>query len=139
MNVHRPDTTDLILAQLNTTFLIIPDEWQATSIPVDHTIGKAAYLFSQIKPEREKEWREQFGGAEARRAKEEQAAKAAAKKAEKERKKAAKAAKKSGSGNEGVGEGVEAAEKGGQGKQPASGTAVEEAAEGVKQVSLQTS
>lgn len=77
---YLPDTTKSILAQLNTSFLVIPDEWEARSLPVGHKIGKAAYLFSQIKPEREQEWREQFGGAEARKAKEEKAAKAAAKK-----------------------------------------------------------
>ncbi|KAL1612460.1 putative methionine--tRNA ligase, cytoplasmic protein rar1 [Paraconiothyrium brasiliense] len=129
---YMPDTTTSILAQLNASFLTIPDEWEARSLPVGHKIGKAAYLFSQIKPEREQEWREQFGGEEARKAKEEKAAKAAAKKAEKERKKAKKAAAK-------VGEGVEASEKGGKGEIPAEKTAVEEVAEGVKQTSLQSS
>ncbi|KAF2466951.1 methionyl-tRNA synthetase [Lindgomyces ingoldianus] len=128
---YMPATTDLILQQLNTTFLIIPDLWEAKSLPVGHTIGKAVYLFSKIKPEKEQEWREQFGGDEARKAKEEKAAKAAAKRAEKERKKAKKAAAK-------IGEGVESAEKGGQGEQPVSGTVVEEVMDGVKQVSLQT-
>ena len=132
----RPDTTDLVLQQLNTTFLIIPDDWQAKSIPVGHTIGKAAYLFSQIKPEKELEWREQFGGDEAKKAKEEKAAKAAAKKAEKERKKAKKAASKNEDGSEG--KGVEAAEKAGSAKETEK-TAEEEVAEGVKQVVLQTS
>jgi methionyl-tRNA synthetase len=73
---------------------------------------------------------------EARKEKEEKAAKAAAKKAEKERKKAKKAAAKSG---EGVGEGVEATEKGGKGSLPAEGTAVDEVSKGVEQTSLQTS
>jgi methionyl-tRNA synthetase len=107
--------------------LIIPDKWEGSSLPVGHKIGTAGYLFSQIKAEREQEWREQFGGAEARKAKEEQAKKAAAKKAEKERKKARKAAS----------QGVEAAEKGQSG--PAAGTAEEEMSYGVEQVSLQTS
>lgn len=92
-----------------------------------HKIGTAGYLFSQIKPEKEQEWREQFGGEEARKAKEEKARKAAAKKAEKERKKAKKAEAK----------GVEAAEKGTDG--PAAKTAEEEVARGVEQVTLQTS
>jgi len=127
---YMPVTTDSILNQLNTTFLTIPDVWESSTIPVGHTIGKAAYLFSQIKAEKEQEWREEFGGAEARKAKEEQAAKAAAKKAEKERKKAAKAAKKAGEGT------VEAGEKGGP---EAVKTAVEEATEGVHKVTLQTS
>jgi methionyl-tRNA synthetase len=124
---NRPETTANILSQLNAEFLIIPDNWEARSLPVNHKIGKAGYLFSQIKPEKEQEWREQFGGEEARKAKEEKAKKAAAKKAEKERKKAKKAA----------GKGVEAAEKGKDG--PAEKTAVEEVASGVEQVSLQTS
>jgi methionyl-tRNA synthetase len=37
---------------------------------VGHKIGTAGYLFTQIKAEKEVEWREQFGGAEARKAKE---------------------------------------------------------------------
>ncbi|KAF2272722.1 methionyl-tRNA synthetase [Westerdykella ornata] len=131
---YLPQTSESILQQLNASFLTIPDTWDSNTIPVGHTIGKAAYLFSQIKPEKEQEWREEFGGAEARKAKEEQAAKAAAKKAEKERKKAAKAAKKAG---EGTADGtVEAAEKGGA---AATKTALEEVSEGVHQVSLQTS
>lgn len=99
-------------------------------MPVGHKIGTAGYLFSQIKPEKEQEWREQFGGEEARKAKEEKARKAAAKKAEKERKKAKKAAG-------GSSQGVEAAEKGQDG--PTTKTAEEEVARGVEQVSLQTS
>jgi methionyl-tRNA synthetase len=135
----RPATTDLILKQLNASFLIIPDKWEARSIPVGHTIGAPAYLFSQIKPEREHEWREQFGGVEARKVKEEKAAKAAAKKADKERKKAKKAAAKEDTAGEGVGEGVEASEKGGKGSLPVEGTAVDEVAKGVAQTSLQSS
>ncbi|KAF2002627.1 methionyl-tRNA synthetase [Amniculicola lignicola CBS 123094] len=134
---YMPDTTTSILTQLAAPFLIIPDTWEARSLPPGHTIGKAAYLFSQIPASKEQEWREQFGGAEARKAKEEKAAKAAAKKAEKERKKAKKAAAKT--EGEGVGEGVEAVEKGGLGKSPGGKSVVEEVGEGVEQVSLQTS
>ncbi|KAF2184462.1 methionyl-tRNA synthetase [Zopfia rhizophila CBS 207.26] len=134
---YMPDTCDLILQQLNASFLIIPDVWTPDSIKADHKIGKAAYLFSNIKLEKEQEWREQFGGDEARKAKEEKAAKSAAKKAEKERKKAKKAAAKNVESK--VGEGVESAEKGGRGEVPAEKTAVEVVGEGVKQVSLQTS
>ncbi|KAF2204723.1 methionyl-tRNA synthetase [Delitschia confertaspora ATCC 74209] len=128
---YLPDTTDLILSQLQKPLLLIPDTWETTSIEPGHVIGKAAYLFSNIKPEKETEWREQFGGDEARKAKEEKAAKAAAKKAEKERKKAKKAAGRA------EAKGVETAEKGADGL--AEKTAVEEVSEGVKQVSLQTS
>jgi methionyl-tRNA synthetase len=127
--IPRPETTKNILNQLNAEFLIIPDNWEAKSLPVNHKIGKAAYLFSQIKPEKEQEWREQFGGEEARKAKEEKARKAAAKKADKERKKAKKAASKA--------EGVEAAEKGKDG--PADKKAEEAITSGVEQVTLQTS
>ncbi|KAF2732433.1 methionyl-tRNA synthetase [Polyplosphaeria fusca] len=137
---YMPATTASILQQLDLPFFTIPDDWQAKSIPVGHTLGKAAYLFSQIKPEKEQEWRELFGGDEARKAKEEKAAKAAAKKAEKERKKAKKAAAKEprgGEGGEGESKGVEAAEKGGA--EQTIKTAEEEVADGVKQVSLQTS
>jgi len=126
---YMPDTTAAILSQLNAKFLIIPDKWEAQSLPVGHKIGTAGYLFTQIKPEKEQEWREQFGGEEARKAKEEKAKKAAAKKAEKERKKAKKAA--------GADKGVEAAEKGQDG--PAAKTAEEEVSRGVEQISLQTS
>ncbi len=136
MTSFRPDTTDSILSQLNTKFLTIPDVWEAQSILVGHKIGTAGYLFSQIKAEKEQEWREQFGGEEARRAKAEKAQKAAAKKAEKERKKAKKAAAAGGSSAD-VGKGVEAAEKGRDG--PAAKTAEEEISSGVEQVSLQTS
>lgn len=138
---HRPGTTDLILKQLNASFLIIPDVWEARSIPVGHTIGKATYLFSNIKPEKEQEWREQFGGEEARKAKEEKAAKAAAKKAEKERKKAKKAAAKADGhvvGGE-VGKGVEASEKGGKNEVPPAEAEIDAVREGVEQVTLQTS
>jgi len=134
----RPNTTALILSQLDKPLLLIPDPntWTASSIEPGHKIGKAAYLFSNIKPEKETEWRELFGGDEARKAKEEKARKAAAKKAEKERKKAKKAA-----GKEDVGKGVESAEKGavegvGGGAEK---EAVESVAEGVKQVTLQSS
>lgn len=129
MLLFRPDTTKGILAQLDAKFLVIPDSWEARSLPVGHKIGSAGYLFSQIKPEKEQEWREQFGGEEARKAKEEKARKAAAKKADKERKKAKKASE--------AGKSVEAAEKGQDG--PAGKTAEEEVSRGVEQVSLQTS
>lgn len=128
LTLQRPDTTASILSQLNAEFLIIPDDWRARSLPVGHKIGIAGYLFSQIKAEKEQEWREQFGGEEARKAKDEKARKAAAKKADKERKKAKKAAGP---------QGVEAAEKGQDG--PATKTAEEEVSRGVEQVSLQTS
>lgn len=133
---YMPATSALILEQLNMPLLIIPDLWEADSIKPNHKIGQAAHLFSVIKPEKEKEWRELFGGEEARKAKAEKEAKAAAKKAEKERKKAAKAAAKDGGAK---GESVEAIEKGGKETLPGEKTAVEEVSERVKQVVLQSS
>jgi len=139
---YMPATTQSILQQLSAELLIIPDEWHGDSIKPGHKIGKAAYLFSQIKPEKEKEWREMFGGEEARKAKMEKEAKAAARKADKDKKKAKKAEGK----NEGAkdlkadaGKGVEAVEKDGVQSDPKAGTAVEEVTQGTKQVTLQTS
>jgi methionyl-tRNA synthetase len=57
------------------------------------SIGKAAYLFTQIKPEKEKEWREAFGGEEVRKQRELEAAKKEEKKAAKKKKQAEKAKK----------------------------------------------
>ena len=130
---YMPATATSILEQLNTELLIIPDEWRGDSIKPGHKIGKAAYLFSQIKPDKEKEWREMFGGEELKKAKAEKEAKAAAKKAEKEKKKAKKAAGKP------AGDSVEAVEKDGAQSKAEAGTAVEEVTEGTKQVTLQTS
>ncbi|WPG98545.1 Hypothetical protein R9X50_00133700 [Acrodontium crateriforme] len=132
---YMPATARSILEQLQAEPLIIPDEWHADSIKANHKIGKAAHLFKTIKPEKEKEWRELFGGQELQKQKEAEAAKKAAKKAEKDRKKAKKAAERAA----GAKEGVEAAEKGGVQSDPRAGDALEEVTEGTKQVSLQTS
>ncbi|KAF1986656.1 methionyl-tRNA synthetase [Aulographum hederae CBS 113979] len=133
---YMPSTATSILAQLNTTAIQIPDTWSADTINPGHTIGKAAYLFSQIKPEKEQEWKEMFGGSELQKAKEEAAAKAAAKKAEKQAKKDKKAAAKAAGGGEGK-TSVEDADKGG--KTGGEKTALEEVTDGVKQATLQTS
>ncbi|KAL3496755.1 Methionyl-tRNA synthetase [Aspergillus germanicus] len=76
-----PDTAKLINAQLRSEPMPIPDYWNAESIKPGHEIGKAAYLFSKIEPERAQEWRESFGGQEAQKLKEEEAARKAEKKA----------------------------------------------------------
>jgi methionyl-tRNA synthetase len=76
-----PDTANSINAQLRSEPRLVPDSWSADSIKPGHEIGKAAYLFSNIKPERAQEWRESFGGQEAQKLKEEEAARKAAKKA----------------------------------------------------------
>ncbi|PKS12771.1 hypothetical protein jhhlp_000982 [Lomentospora prolificans] len=76
-----PETAAGILAQLKAEPIPIPDTWMGDSIKAGHEIGKAAYLFSNIKPEKGVEWRESFGGDEVKKAKEEAAAKKAKKKA----------------------------------------------------------
>ena len=126
---YLPATSRSILDQLQTDLLIIPDSWKAESIPAHHKIGRAQHLFKNIKPEKEQEWRELFGGQEQKKVKEAEAAKKAAKKAEKDRKKAKKAAEKS----------VEAVEKDGAETNPSVEDAVEEVTEGVRQVGLPSS
>jgi len=87
---YMPDTAKSINVQLNTEPILIPDHWSANTIKPEHVIGKAAHLFNIIKPEKGLEWREMFGSDEAKREKEEIAAKKAAQKAAKKAKKAAK-------------------------------------------------
>lgn len=129
---YLPATTRSILSQLQSELLIIPDNWEANSIPGGHKIGKAAHLFKTIKPEKEKEWKEMFGGQEVQKMKAEKEAKAAARKADKERKKAKRAAEKEKAG-------VEGAEKGSVASDPKAGDALEEVTKGTEQVTLQTS
>jgi methionyl-tRNA synthetase len=129
---YLPATTRSILSQLQSELLIIPDNWEANSIPGGHKIGKAAHLFKTIKPEKEKEWKEMFGGQEVQKMKAEKEAKAAARKADKERKKAKRAAEKEKAG-------VEGAEKGNVASDPKAGDALEEVTKGTEQVTLQTS
>ncbi|KAB8621934.1 hypothetical protein FH972_026043 [Carpinus fangiana] len=131
---YMPSTCESILRQLNLEMLIIPDKWEAASVPAGHKINPAEYLFSQIKPEKEQEWREMFGGEEARKQREEKAAKAAAKKAEKNRKKEKKAA-----AAKVEGESVESVEKDGAQKLDEAPRGVEEVTKGVHQASLQPS
>ncbi|KAJ0423638.1 Methionyl-tRNA synthetase [Aspergillus carlsbadensis] len=76
-----PGTANSINAQLRSKPVLIPDPWSADSVKTGHEIGKAAYLFSNIKLERAQEWRKSFGGQEAQKLKEEEAARKAAKKA----------------------------------------------------------
>lgn len=78
---YMPDTAASINEQLKTEALLIPDTWSADTIKPGHVVGKAAYLFSNIKPEKAEEWREMFGSDEVKKAKEEAAAKKAKKKA----------------------------------------------------------
>lgn len=91
-----PATSRSILEQLDSPFLQIPDKWTSTDIKPGHKIAKAKYLFTQINPVKEQEWREMYGGTQAERAKkdEETAKKVAQKTAKKAADKAKKAAKK---------------------------------------------
>ncbi|KAL9058553.1 MAG: hypothetical protein Q9162_001708 [Coniocarpon cinnabarinum] len=132
---YMPDTAASMNKQLNTEPLIIPDTWSADSIKPNHALGKADYLFKQIKPEKETEWREMFGGEEAKKAKEEEAKKKAAKKADKLAKKEKK------KGEAGGQPSVESVEKGGAQKlsEPPKENGVDEVTEGVHQAALQTS
>lgn len=92
---YLPATSKSILEQLQAPFLPIPDHWTGDDIKAGHEIGKAKYLFSQIDPKKEEEWRAMFGGTQAERLKkDEEAAKAAAKKAASKAKKAEKKVRK---------------------------------------------
>ncbi|KAG0652440.1 Methionyl-tRNA synthetase [Hyphodiscus hymeniophilus] len=94
---YVPSTAVSINEQLNAPLANIPEKWSPGALASGHKIGKAAYLFTTIKPEKEKEWREKYGGTQESRLKEEQdkAKKAADKARDKERKKARKEAAKS--------------------------------------------
>ncbi|KAL8711553.1 MAG: hypothetical protein Q9220_003963 [cf. Caloplaca sp. 1 TL-2023] len=92
---YLPATSRSILEQLQAPFLVIPDHWTADDIKPRHRIGQAKYLFSQIDPKKEDEWRTLFGGTQAERLKkEEEAARTAAKKAAAKARKAERKSKK---------------------------------------------
>jgi methionyl-tRNA synthetase len=82
---YMPGTSKSILEQLNAKPLSIPETFAFNTIPVGHKIGAPAYLFTNIKAEKAAEWRDQFGGEAARKAKEEAARLAAEKKASKKK------------------------------------------------------
>lgn len=84
-----PAISASICSQVSLDTVLIPDVWLANTIKPGHRIGEARKLFEPIKPEKEQEWREQFGGEEARRQREEKAAKAARNKLNKAKKKQA--------------------------------------------------
>ena len=94
---YMPSTATSITEQLNAPLSNIPDKWAPGALASGHKIGKAAYLFTNIKPEKEFEWRKEFGGTQEARLKEEQekVKKAADKARDKEKKKARKEAAKS--------------------------------------------
>ena len=131
---YLPATSRAILAQLRAAPQpAIPDHWRADAIAPGHAVGPARHLFAVIRPEREREWRDRFGGDELMKVKAAEAAKKAARKADKERKRARKAAERGGR------PGVESVEKDGAQTNPAAGEALEEVTDGVRQVTLQTS
>ncbi|TAQ87451.1 hypothetical protein B7494_g4229 [Chlorociboria aeruginascens] len=78
---YMPQTAKSMNTQLHADPLPILDYWNADSIKPGHEIGKAAYLFSPIKPEKGQEWREIFGSEEVKKVKEEEATRKATKKA----------------------------------------------------------
>lgn len=93
---YLPATSKSILEQLQASHLVIPDSWTANYIKPGHVIGKAKYLFTQIDPKKEDEWRSMYGGTQAERLrKEDAAAKVAARKAAAKAKKAEQKTKKS--------------------------------------------
>ena len=144
---YLPTTSASICTQLNISAsypLTIPDAFEADVLSPGHKLGTAAYLFSQIKPEMEAKWREDFGGDEARRQRQEKAEKAAKKKADKERKKQSKSQNQNQNKIEGKAEdvqlkSVEATDKGGAQALDNPNDAIEEISEGVSQTALQTS
>jgi methionyl-tRNA synthetase len=82
---YMPATAKSIHNQLRIEPCLIPNHWDADSIKAGHEIGKAEHLFSRIKPEKAQEWRSLFGSEEAKKVKEEEAAKKAEKKAKKKK------------------------------------------------------
>lgn len=92
---YLPATSKSILEQLQASRLVIPDSWTADYIKPGHVIGKAKYLFTQIDPKKEDEWRSMYGGTQAERLRKEDAtAKVAARKAAAKAKKPEKKTKK---------------------------------------------
>lgn len=94
---YLPATSHSMIEQLGLAEAVgtplIPDVWNTEAIKPGHKLGTPQLLFTQIQKDEEQaeKWKEQFGGSEAKKAKEEKEAK---KKADKERKKAKKAASK---------------------------------------------
>jgi len=158
---YLPATSRSILEQLSVPFLFIPDRWTGDDIKPGHKIGKAKYLFTQIEPKKEDEWRSMYGGTQAERLKkEEEAAKKAAAKEAIKAKKAAGKKKKAGLQNgepptsteRETGQGRETDQKKGPSRQGVEATATEGAeptnigrepvdsiTDGVQQVTLPSS
>lgn len=131
---YLPATSRSILEQLQAPFLYIPEHWTANDIKPGHKIGKAKYLFSQIDPKKEDEWRNMYGGTQAERLKkeEETAKKTAAKAADR----AKKAARKTKNPEE---KSVEATATGGAAPVQPGTEPVDAITDGVQQVTLPSS
>ena len=56
-----PTTERSILRQLNAPARSVPETFTASDVLPGHKLGKAEYLFTQIKPEKEDLWKKQFG------------------------------------------------------------------------------
>ena len=139
---YLPATSKSILEQLNAPFSFIPDSWKADDLKPGHQINKAKYLFAQIDPKKEAEWREMFGGTQEVRAKKEE--EAALKKAKKGAEKAKKAAKKAAKEAQTDGvppeqQSVEATAVGGAQPIGPDNQAVDAVTDGVQQVTLPSS
>lgn len=94
---YLPATSKNMFSQLNLApSPSIPNVWATDVVRPGHRLGAPAPLFAQIPAAKVEEWREAYGGEEARKAREEKEReaieKAAKKKADKEKKKAKKAA-----------------------------------------------
>jgi methionyl-tRNA synthetase len=98
LSPYMPGVAVSILEQLGVepSAAVVPDVFDAAAIKPGHRIGKPAHLFGTIKADKAEEWREAFGGEEARRAKAEAASAAATKKAQKQADKLKKKLKKEG-------------------------------------------
>ncbi|KAH8692282.1 methionyl-tRNA synthetase [Talaromyces proteolyticus] len=90
-----PSTSESIFEQLGVEPTPhITDKWVTDALKPGHKIGQSKLLFSVIPATKIEEWREAFGGEEARKQKALEAEKAAAKKAAKEKEKEKKKLKK---------------------------------------------
>ncbi|KAJ3182475.1 putative methionine--tRNA ligase, cytoplasmic protein rar1 [Gaertneriomyces sp. JEL0708] len=57
-----PDTSETIWKMLKVPARKIGDAWEGTDLEEGHQVGKAEYLFTNIKPEMVEIWRKKYGG-----------------------------------------------------------------------------
>jgi methionyl-tRNA synthetase len=96
LSPYMPETANSMFRQLglDNVAVSIPNAWELGVIQPGHVIAEPNLLFSTIPAAKVEEWRESFGGEEARRQKAEEQKKAAEKKAAKEREKERKRQKR---------------------------------------------